>query len=238
MNEESKTQNDKKTSGRKKLYGSIAAVLVVVMLIAGFSYAWFYNKTDMATLMKITPPSNISILGPNGKEMTSLDLNYTAADKDASNKVTVRRVICVQSEQSVEHYKLEIVHTTNLKGLTFNLYPVSKSKSGTLVNDDGEYYFDAAKPVAGSYINLASTSSAGYKYADDAKHNQNYSDYTNVQTHAEPVYWLVNDNLSPDKDTNIQIEDKSYHRTYYVCEVTWTETTKETDIFYILAKTV
>lgn len=237
MSEESKTQNNKKISGRKKLYGSIAAILVVVVLIAGFSYAWFYNKTDMATLMKISPPSNISILGPGGKEMTSLDLNYTAADKDANNKVTVRRVICVQSEQSVEHYKLEIVHTTNLKGLTFNLYPVSKSKTGILVNDDGEYYFDAAKPVAGSYINLESTSS-GYKYADDTKHNQNYSDYTNVQTHAEPVYWLVKDDLSPDKDTDIQIEDKSYHRTYYVCEVTWTETTKETDIFYILAKTV
>ena len=43
--------------------------------------------------------------------------------------------------------------------------------------------------------------------------------------------------LKPYKD-KVTIDGAEYHRTYYVCEISWTETTKETDIFYILAKTV
>lgn len=234
MNKETKT----KTPTKKKLIISIVAILAVAVLIAGLAYAWFYNETDMATLMKISPPSNISILGPNGSEMTSLDLNYTAADKDPNGKVTVRRVICVQSGESVNSYKLEIVHTTNLKGLTFNLYPVSENGAQTVTDGGYRYNYDT-NLISGNYINQRRTSN-DYRYADDSQHNTNYKDYNNVQSHAEPLYWLVNNPLSPAGKTEDQvtIEDKTYNRTYYVCEVTWTEITKETDIFYILAKIV
>ena len=80
MSEEIEMQDKqtKKTVNRKKLYYSIAALVVVAVLLVGFSFAWFFNKTDMATLMPIKEPSNITILGPNGSELTSLDLNYTA----------------------------------------------------------------------------------------------------------------------------------------------------------------
>ena len=237
MNKETKT----KIPTKKKLIISIIAILAAAALIAGLTYAWFYNETDMATLMEISPPSNISILGPNGSEMTSLDLNYTAANKDSSGKVTVRRVICVQSEADVvHHYNLEIVHTTNLKGLTFNLYPVTYDGTGTEVTDGGlTYNYNSGSQIMGSYLNLK-TASNDYKYADSTQHEKNYKDYNKVQSHAEPLYWLVNTPLSPERRTQDQvtIEDTTYNRTYYVCEVTWTETTKETDIFYILAKTV
>ena len=32
------------------------------------------------------------------------------------------------------------------------------------------------------------------------------------------------------------VKNGTMYRTYYVCEVSWTETEKETDIFYILSK--
>lgn len=236
MNKETKT----KTPTKKKLIISIVAILAVAVLIAGLAYAWFYNETDMATLMKISPPSNISILGPNGSEMISLDLNYTAADKDPNGKVTVRRVICVQSEADVvHHYNLEIVHTTNLKGLTFNLYPTSESGAQTVTDGGYRYNYDT-NLIGGNYINQSSTVNDDYRYANDSQHSTNYKAYNNVQSHAEPLYWLVNNPLSPAGKTEDQvtIEDKTYNRTYYVCEVTWTEITKETDIFYILAKIV
>lgn len=247
MNEEKKEtkQPDKKISNKKKLCYSIAALLVVVALIAGLSYAWFYNQTDMATLMAIKPPSTISIRGPGGSEMTSLDLNYADGDKDANNKVTVKRVICVQSEVSVTGYKLEIVHTTNLKGLTFSLYPVSTDGSGSVTDSDEKgtsytYRYNSSdeNKLSGNYLNQANSTSE-YKYATNEKHQQNYGDYTEVQAHAEPLYWLAKDSLSPDTDTTNQvtIDGTTYNRTYYVCEVSWTETTKETDIFYILVKT-
>lgn len=233
MNKETKNQ----TPTKKKLILSVAAILAVAALIAGLTYAWFYNHTDMATLMKISPPSNISILGPNGSEMTSLDLNYTAADKDANGKVTVRRVICVQSEDTiVNHYKLEIVHTTNLQGLTFNLYPVSESGAQTVTDGGTTYRYDDSK-ISGQYLNQ-NGNTTDYRYANQDQHNTNYRDYRNVQSHAEPLYWLVKTPLEPEKNDQVTIEDKKYNRTYYVCEVTWTEKTKETDIFYILAKTV
>lgn len=248
MNEERKEMNqpDKKISNKKKLCYSIAALLVVVALIAGLSYAWFYNQTDMATLMAINPPSTISIRGPGGSEMTSLDLNYSDGDKDG-DKVTVRRVICVQSEKNVEKYKLEIVHTTNLKGLTFSLYPVSENGSVTVTDSDEKgtsytykYNADEANKLSGKYLNLkdSSTSTSEYKYANNDKHEQNYGDYSKVQAHAEPLYWLADRTLNPIQTNQVTIDGTTYNRTYYVCEVSWTERTKETDIFYILVKTV
>lgn len=237
MSKETKVSNK---TDKKKLYYSIIAILITAALIAGFSYAWFYNKTDMATLMEIKPPSNIAILGPNGKEMTSLELNYTNADKQG-NTVTVRRVICVQSEISVNNYELEIVHTTNLKGLTFNLYPVNTKGDHSVTEDESTYNYNINDKISGAYLNQdnSDTTAKEYKYANNEKHHLNYGDYSKVQSHAEPLYWKVNDKLSPDININNQvtIENKKYNRTFYVCEVTWTETTKETDIFYILAQT-
>lgn len=237
MSEEIEMQDKqtKKTVNRKKLYYSIAALVVVAVLLVGFSFAWFFNKTDMATLMPIKEPSNITILGPNGSELTSLDLNYTAADKNG-NTVTVRRVICVQS--AADKFKLEIAHTTNLKGLTFKLYPVSSNGTDSVTDSGYTYSYNAANPIEGTYINL--DHEKDYKYANTSKHNNNYGDYQSVQTHAEPLYWLTSQPLNADKSTvenQVTIDGVQNHRTYYVCEVTWTETTKETDIFYILAQT-
>lgn len=228
---------------KKKIFASVASILVIVLLITGLAYAWFVRQTDVATLLQISPPSDISILGPDGKEMTSLDLNYTADDKNG-DKVTVRRVICVQS--AAEKFKLEIVHTTNIKGLDFKLYPVTDAESGSATVTDGEKEFSyLTTPVVGKYLNNAPESNS-YKYADQSQHNKNYSSYPseNVQAHAEPIYWLTdqaqNANTS-DKDKvtiNNGTNSQTYYRTFYVCEVTWTETNKETDIFYILAQAV
>ena len=244
MSEEIK---NRKQSNKKKLFASIVTVLVVVALIAGLTYAWFVRQTDMATLMAITPPSGIAILGPDGKEMDSLDLNYSEGDKKG-NTVTVKRVICVQSGESVSQYKLEIVHTTNLKGLTFKLYPVSENGTSDdlKVTEDGKTYnYSSESLVTGKYLNLESDLSptSEYKDADETKHKQNYNDYDKVQAHAEPLYWLVDAPLSPSTKHQVTLknsvtnEEEKYNRTYYVCEVSWTETTKETDIFYILAET-
>lgn len=88
--------NKKKNSNKGKLLKSVIVLLAVIALIFGVTYAWFFNQMDMATLFTVQSPSDISILGPGGSEMASLDLKYTANEK-VENKVTIRRVICVQS---------------------------------------------------------------------------------------------------------------------------------------------
>lgn len=242
-----------KMQNKKKLYASVAVLLVVAILVAGLSYAWFFQKMDMATLLKIEEPTNIAILGPGGKEKAALDLSYTASDKDADNKVTIKRVICVRSE--ADKFQLEIVHTTNLKGLEFKLYPATSVSEGSQeenITEDGyTYAYNSSDVIDGTYINVDKSENS-YRYANGKKHNENYGlseetdrGYDNVQVHAEPVYWLANGDGSTDSSNNFQankndditIKENLLHRTYFVCEISWTETTKETDIFYILAKT-
>lgn len=240
-------EKDKKkniiSSDKTKLLRSIVILAAIAALIAGITYAWFFNRIDMATLMKIQPPSDISILGPNGDTLDSLDLSHTGqADNDG--KVTVSRVFCVQSQDA---FQLEIAHTTNLQGMEFKIYPATKKKSNeetsesevAITEGDYKYCYDKNNIVTGKYIN-AEDGTANYKYATGIYHKDNYNTYENVQTHAEPVYWLATGKLKatgevitlPDQNDN----KETFHRTYFVCEISWTETTKETDLFYILAQ--
>ena len=239
-------KKEQKAHSKRKLIVSASVTAVVLALVIGLSYAWFFNQSNIATLISIAPPAPIAIKGPHGNSLTELDLNYTADDKK-DNKVTIRRVISIENDGS--DHKIEIVHTTNLKGLTFQLYraeEVTGSSAGTsgTVTDDGYIYtYDMNSSISGSYINAAETGE--YKSADKTKHDQNYEKGDSVQKHAEPLYWVTSDGLPASSLTvtqDVSSDDNANatqtHRTYYVLEISWTETEKETDIFYILAKNV
>lgn len=235
MSNDSKEKQDKDnlTAKKKKFRYTLFSTILVLILFAALVGAWFYYQSDMGTLLAIKEPSDISILGPDGAEMSSIDLNYTEGEK-TGDQVTVKRVFCVQT--SAAKHLLEIAHTTNLKGLTFNIYKVSKD--GTETVTDGEHTYKYNKTaIAGDYLNLDKTEN-DYKYANDTYHDKNYEGINKdqVQIHAEPVYWLVNQPLDTNKTNPVSIKNGTMYRTYYVCEVSWTETEKETDIFYILAK--
>lgn len=233
MSNDSKEKQDKDnlTAKKKKFRYTLFSTILVLILFAALVGAWFYYQSDMGTLLAIKEPSDISILGPDGAEMSSIDLNYTE-DEKTGDQVTVKRVFCVQT--SADKHRLEIAHTTNLKGLTFNIYKVSDNGTETITDEGHTYKYDK-KAIDGSYLNLdLGKSGADYKYANDKYHEKNYETNDQVQIHAEPVYWLSSQSLATNKTNSIK-NGKTY-RTYYVCEVSWTETKKETDIFYILAK--
>ena len=235
MSNDSKEKQDKDnlTAKKKKFRYTLFSTILVLILFAALVGAWFYYQSDMGTLLAIKEPSNISILGPDGAEMSSIDLNYSK-DEKTGDRVTVKRVFCVQTS-AAKHW-LEIAHTTNLKGLTFNIYKVSNDGTETVTDEGHTYRYDKTA-IVGSYLNLnPDKTGSDYKYANDTYHDKNYDGINNkqVQIHAEPVYWLASQPLDTNKTNSIK-NGKTY-RTYYVCEVSWTETTKETDIFYILAK--
>lgn len=234
---EQKKKQHTQTADKKKLRYTLMSVVLIAALIAGLTYAWFFNQSNMATLLAIKSPSDIFILGPDGSEMSSIDLDYSPDDK-VGNTVTVRRVFCVENAEAA--HRLEIVHTTNMKGLEFKLYKVSADGAES-VTEDGILYKYNKTPLNGSYINRQPTSENNdYKYANDSYHDKNYATYDKdkVQTHAEPIYWLADGDLTSDISADTTVNGKDFHRTYYVCEVSWTETTKETDVFYILAENV
>jgi len=235
MSNDSKEKQDKDnlTAKKKKFRYTLFSTILVLILFAALVGAWFYYQSDMGTLLAIKEPSDISILGPDGSEMSSIDLNYTE-DEKTGDRVTVKRVFCVQT--SAAKHRLEIAHTTNLKGLTFNIYKVSDNGTETVTDEGYTYNYDKTA-IDGSYLNLNSNKpGSDYKYANNTYHNKNYEDKDKVQIHAEPAYWLVTQPLDTNKTNPISIKNGTMYRTYYVCEVSWTETEKETDIFYILAK--
>ena len=244
-------KEQKKQTGRIALLRSIAAVAVVLALIIGLTYAWFFNQSNIATLVTVAPPTQIAIRGANGQELSELDLSYTdsdvTTDEDGNKHVTIQRVISVKNEG--EEHKLEIVHTTNMKGLTFTLYPATAVDSttentagtgGTTVTDSGfSYTYNRDNAVKGRYINSSTPeSSNGYKYANDTYHTNNYDSYKKVQAHAEPLYWIVDElqKATRASDTDSDASEQTECLTYYILEISWTETDKETDIFYVLAQ--
>lgn len=235
MSNDSKEKQDKDnlTAKKKKFRYTLFSTILVLILFAALVGAWFYYQSDMGTLLAIKEPSDISILGPDGAEMSSIDLNYSE-DEKTGDRVTVKRVFCVQT--SANKHWLEIAHTTNLKGLTFNIYKVSGDGTETVTDEGYTYKYDKTA-IDGSYLNLNSDKpGSDYKYANNTYHDKNYEGINNkqVQIHAEPVYWLASQPLDTNKTNSIK--NGTMYRTYYVCEVSWTETEKETDIFYILAK--
>lgn len=231
----------KKLAGKKNkkftLISFAIATVVVLGLIIGLSYGWFFNQAEISTLVTVSEPSTITIGGPHGDSMTALDLSYTDDDKNADGSVTIRRVLSVSSMDP--QHKLEIVHTTNMKNLTFKLYSATEVTSGGNISEGGySYSYDPQKSISGSYLNLNQTSN-DYKYANESQHSVNYAEDDLVQIHVEPLYWLVDKALdATPKEGTAKATTEQEYLTYYVLEITWTETTKETDLFYVLAKGV
>lgn len=218
---------------RMKMTVVMMYILATLLVAIGISLAWLVHKNSMITLAPVIRPGNISITGPNGTAIESLDLSYTddcvSTDANGNKRVTVTRDICVKSTE--DYYELEIAHTTNMKGLKFALYLAS----------------DQNTSLEGTYLNIANTindqnGTYNYHYADNTKHEKNFGEYVSVQKHAEPVYWKVNSALSSNKNQIIKEslagEDITYYLTDYRLSVTWIEENKETDMFYILARNV
>lgn len=213
----------------KRQYIYLIGVIVLALVLGVVIYAWLFHRNSMATMAPVIHPGSIAITGPDGSVMDAFDLSYSddeiTTEADGTKRVTIKREFCVKS--TAEKYKLEIVHTTNMKGLTFSLY------SGN----------DLETPLSGSFLNLDyGKSSPQYNYANTDKHSLNFDGYSNVQAHAEPLYWKVNGELSSDTTStvkeNISGEEVTYYLTKYVLSITWIEENKETDLFYILAENV
>ena len=233
---ETKDREEKQNSKGRQQRRLALIVGTVCIVVVGITGAWLVNRANIATLFTVSKPSTIAVKGPNGEEMAQLDLSYTDADKDENGKVTIKRVVSVVSDQP-EH-KIEIAHTTNLKGLNFEVH---KATDVTKDSATGQYNYKVSEQISGEYLNRdkdKSTNDYNYavdNHAADSRHDANYSDYQNVQSHAEPLYWL--------ETGTTKVTAKNTDGLYlqnYVITISWIETgsTKETDLFYVLAKNI
>ena len=231
---------------RKKMWVFLS-VLGALLSVVGLTYAWMAQRASMTTLLTIQPPDTITIVPTttNGSELTALDLDYnedSGDKKDEDGTIHIFRPVCIKSTEPI--HRLEIVHTTNLNDLGFHIYPAKKNENNGKVTIQS-----LGSELSGAYKNQDGT-------AKLAKQEvlENYAATSDVaDRNAYPLYWVgvncaiqnkwqsgwqeVTSYTEPgiDPKTNQPI---NYYCTYYILEISWKETTKETDLFYIMAQNV
>lgn len=241
---------------KKKIYLLIAGIVSTAVLIVTVSYAWFYQHAALATLMNIVPPDSIKIIPMNdqGGDVTMLDLDYNEiyGDKrdETTKRVTIYRPLYVTSTSPV--HQLEIVHTTNLLGLQFHIY--SPKDKNNIDFKEIDKAIGICNEITGNYQN-SDTNNASLANPDKL---HNYKDGDNVEEHVYPLYWLAGNTgdkdyvatadlgkVNTEVDSTVETKydpakqtDRNYYKTQYYLVISWIETGKETDLFYILAQNV
>lgn len=219
-----------------------ALIVIVALGVVGISFAWLAYWHRLNTISVVQIPSKISISGANRSEMQKISLEMTSDDTQKGNKVTIRRVFCIES---TDDFLLEVAHTTNIPNMDIKIFPVSNENSnpekttGDVQGADAEagrifYYDPDTTPLAGDYINKTG------EIADNSLHDKIYTEGDSVQQNAEPLYWLTydpedckrrdyyRDGKASDGQTDI------FYR-YYVLQLSWDITQSETDMVYLLA---
>lgn len=204
-------KNDAWTHRRRRLAAALA-VLCVAVLYVGITYTWFVGNQSASTVAKIAKPSNLQILGPNSSAIEQLDLSYDASNVDGE-KVTVRRGFCVES--GGEAFELQVANTTNISGLSVKVYRVNVNGSNKDLVVDSSTTWSKGDEVTFTDIS-------------DETGSQTFDNYTNVQANAIPQYRYQDFFEDDFKEGETFIN--------FIIEVTWTESVKETDMVYLIAK--
>ncbi len=219
MSTEEILQSDVADSKRKRLM-AIFAVIAVAVLILGLTLSWFVGSQTASTVGKVAQPSKLHILGPNQSAIEQLDLSYDVSNIDGEKKVTVRRGFCVDSEK--EGFELQVANTTNISNLEIKVYRV-------MVNDPSASG-DVVEP--GSYSWSKNGSAIDFTEIADSSGIQTFNGYENVQSNAIPQYRyhiFAADDLDRDGSDVAEV-------TNFIIEATWTESVKETDMVYLIAR--
>ena len=235
---------------KKRLKMQILTTALLGMLILGIigvSFAWLSYWHRLNTISVLQIPSKISISGANRSEMQKISLEMTSDDTQDGDRVTIRRVFCIES---TDDFLLEVAHTTNISNMDIKIFPVSNENSdktsgtsGSVQGVDAEagqvfYYNPEADALTGSYLNTNDN-----EIANNDLHDKTYvvpEDNNKVQKNAEPLYWLTNEAEDYDK-TGYSRYGKAadgqtdIHYRYYVLQLSWEVRQAETDIVYLLA---
>ena len=218
---------------RKEILAAFAIVAAIVLAI-GLSLTWFVYNKSLSTVSQVKVPSTIQLVGPGDSAMESFDLSYDGDDLGTDKKVTITRGFSVKSKESFELY---VANTTNIKGLEVHLYGATRNASGDASGDvmgeaDGVKYSwnKADTDLLASFATINGTTVDEATIAQEiAKGDPTFGDHTNVQQNAAPLYRYKRFDLT---------SSDNYQLTDFIIEFTWTESDKETDIAYVIARGV
>lgn len=241
---------------------AVLVLLAAIVLIVGLSLSWFVGSKSLSTVGKIQTPAQLKVLGPNQTTIEPIEISYDESRGDAKNAdgtVTVRRAFCVQSDNdddpgAGQAFELQVANTTNITGLTINVYRVTvndpPTTKGDVVGLDGlnrTYSWskkDPNTPIAFTFINSADkTNTLAQELADN---DPTYGTYKSVQKNARPLYRyykFAKSELDGYSDKN----KTANAATNFIIECTWNpgvvtvngktvSNVKETDMVYLIAR--
>lgn len=216
----------------------LAAVLLVVL---GFTLGWFVDANRGSTVGKIKEPAELKVLGPNATATEQIDLSYNPeyGDTKTGNTVALKRAFCVQT--GGDGFELQLANTTNINGLTIELYKAEDASLGDTPDVSGTaggkpYSWKASGTdllMSFTFINKANDDLAT-EPADGAS-DPTFKDYQNIQRNARPLYrYKVFDKSELNAKT---LDDSTGDDTLnFIIKLSWDESAKETDVIYLIAR--
>lgn len=238
---------------------AVLVLLAAIVLIIGLSLSWFVGSKSLSTVGKIQTPAQLKIMGPNQTSIEPIEISYDESRGDVKNSdgtVTVRRAFCVQSDNGDpaagdQAFELQVANTTNITGLTINVYHVTVNESsatkGDVVGLDGlnrtySWSKKSSTPIEFAFINSADGTSAWAKELE--ANDPTYGSYVNVQKNARPLYRYHKFAESGLDGWNGKTANAA---TNFIIECTWNpgvvtvngktvSNVKETDMVYLIAR--
>lgn len=238
---------------------AVLVLLAAIVLIIGLSLSWFVGSKSLSTVGKIQTPAQLKIMGPNQTSIEPIEISYDESRGDVKNidgTVTIRRAFCVQSDNGDpaaggQAFELQVANTTNITGLTINVYHVTVNESsatkGDVVGLDGlnrtySWSKKSNTPIKFAFINSADGTSALAKELE--ANDPTYGSYVNVQENARPLYRYHKFAKSGLDGWNGKTANAA---TNFIIECTWNpgvvtvngktvSNVKETDMVYLIAR--
>lgn len=235
---------------------AVLVLLAAIVLIIGLSLSWFVGSKSLSTVGKIQTPAQLKIMGPNQTSIEPIEISYDESrgdEKKDDGTVTVRRAFCVQSDNGDpaaggQAFELQVANTTNITGLTINVYHVTvndpPTTTGDVVGLDGlnnPYSWSKGKLISFEFINRDETNGLAKELASN---DLTYGTYKGVQKNARPLYRY---HTFQKADLDGWNDTKANDATNFIVECTWNpgvvtvngktvSNVKETDMVYLIAR--
>lgn len=232
------------TSNHRRESLAIMGLAAVLLVVLGFTLGWFVDANRGSTVGKIKEPAELKVLGPNATATEQIDLSYNPeyGDTKTGNTVTLKRPFCVQT--GGDGFELQLANTTNIKGLTIELYkagdtpaPQTPDVSGTAGGKSYRWKTSGTDLLTDfKFINKADDDLATETdvTASDSS-DQTFGRYGNIQRNARPLYrYKVFDKTELNAKT---LSDTNGNDTLnFIIKLSWDESAKETDVIYLIAR--
>lgn len=228
-------------SGHRRESLAIMGLLAVLLVVLGLTLGWFVDANRGSTVGKIKEPAELKVLGPNATAAEQIDLSYNPeyGDTKTGSTVTLMRPFCVQT--GGDGFELQLANTTNITGLTIELYKAEDAGLGDTVDVSGtaggkSYSWKATGEnllTSFEYINKANDDLATVP-AEGAS-DPTFKGYQNVQRNARPLY---RSKVFNKDELNAKTLDNSTGNDTlnFIIKLSWDESTKETDVIYLIAR--